>query len=470
MVKGHEQKLRDGGATGDDAAKSSPALSTKPGKVKKSEKAKKPEPDRTPEDGISFKDRRPYLAMGRPIPRDLKLAMRDRDSTLPHIITTMCMEWISETSESGISTPYAKRVILDGHGLTLAMARKCKIEGRQPESDEAAYQTPILIGAPFEASGKQRVVRWCHNLRNQHGETDLTVFYLMNCMEKTYTKKVSVDILSTDTDMLNLSLIYLNKKGSTAPQVNWRYAPNLSWVYYSENYRDNSGKWVNVNHLMSLIESASFDRMAPPGRKKAESVKKKHEEDLLAMSRDELTTRNRLHDGESKNFRSLQYRVFSFVAAIMAVKTDYTDPFKGVTHEKFITAMMRYADYIGDLVSLSPDHAYGIQLKGDAYARLLKTAYMLSKTARFRKDNDHQDEIVHPGSMSLEVVRSTTSDMANHFMTDAVLTSASQHMRYILIIYNQVGVDSKLIEPNPLNYSYRPVDPKLPLSRNNITR
>lgn len=455
IVKGHEQRKRDDSKV----TASSPK-----------ESKKKPEPDRTPSDGIGFKQRRPYLVRGQPIPRDLKLAIGDRDDTLPHIISCMCMEWANPGSELAIVTPKFKRVIIDGHGLTLEMARWCKIGGKYPANDEEAYQTPILIGDPFEHSYDKSHARWFPALRNQHGETDFAIFFHMSKMEKMYSERLHAEIYTTDTDLINLSLIYLDGKGANGPQIYWRYTPNLCWIYYSDKLNDEQCKWVDANHLHKLISDAGFDRMALPGKKKAENTRKRFEEAMNSMSEEEMAVMKRGHDGERKKFMLLKHPLMSFVATVLAVKTDYTDAFKGVTHEKFIAAMMMHSDYIGDIVSISNEHTYGISLNGDSYVRLLKTAYMLSKPARFRKDDSTKDEILHPGLLTLESVRSATSSLAYQFMSDEAISQAAQHLRYLLILYHQVGRGDRLIEPDPRNYGYYPIDPNRPMDRSNIRR
>lgn len=466
MAKGHEQSLRDNKrSTEEQECESEP-------KNKNGKRTKKPEPDRTPLDGKPHRKRRPYLVSGMPIPRDVRLAIHDRDDSLPHIISLQCMEWISLGSPHCLNIPQFKRVIIDGHCLTLEMAKTCGVGGKYPASDKDAYQTPILVGDPFGNSDNKSFAIWCPEFKNQHGEADSCTFFLLEHLIGKYPHRIHAEIYSNDTDMLNLSLIELDKRGSEAPYIHWRFAPHPSWVFFTKLINSDTSKWADMNRLAQLISCGQFDRMAPPGRNKSKKIKEKHEELLRTMSIDDMDDKKRAHEGDQQKFTGLKYPLLSFVVAVLTAKSDYTDGIKGITHERFFSAMIQYADYIGDLIDISEDYGYGISINGGALCRLYKTAYMLAKSERFKKDKNNKGEIMHPSTISLKTIRSMTSSLAemNQFPSDDYILQSGKHLRYLMILYYQVGKSPRILEPNPLNYGYYPRDPTLPLSRNNIRR
>ena len=92
-TKGVEESHRD-----EKKQATTPGDGGEEGKKKRKSSAKDARPvsvkDPNPEDGIGFKDRRPYLTLDGPLPRDWSAAMKDRDDTLPHIVRWMCAHWL----------------------------------------------------------------------------------------------------------------------------------------------------------------------------------------------------------------------------------------------------------------------------------------------------------------------------------------------------------------------------------------
>lgn len=446
-IKGHEQNARN---------------QKTPVQSRKKAKEKKPEPDRTPVDGIPFKKRRPYLSAGKPIPRDIRLALDDRDDTLQDIIRCLSVAWVSPNSGARFDFPHDKRIILVGHGLTLADCEHMMIhKGKaDPQTDHDAYCTPLMVA--YYENG-QIGLSWLSDLRNELGETDMFLFYAIRKM-----RPHAVDILSVDTDMLALALTYLDKHHSSdVTKIYWRYYPALTWVYTFDGPHVNMERWVDVNALYVMMRGGKFNRYPPPKKNQSKKLKEEKEKALLLMSDADHERKKKEDDANESNYAKLQHPVLTLIMCFLVAKTDYTfQCLYGVTHEKYMEAMRRYSSYIGDLVEVREEKIF---LRGDSFLRLLKTAFMI---ARGRFKDPHSGEMIHPATLTMEDVRARTDDLnpKNRFPSDAQVLLSAKQIAAVLLIYSQIGTASKLLEPDPVAHGYGPRDSSKPISRNNILR
>lgn len=89
---------------------------------------------------------------------------------------------------------------------------------------------------------------------------------------------------------------------------------------------------------------------------------------------------------------NIQFAVESFIAAQYIGGGDYVDGYYGATYDHIATAYLRYAEHIGDLVSLDENSKYGVQVSGAAYANLLKFVFYCAyeKKAVLRLDSTQE--------------------------------------------------------------------------------
>jgi hypothetical protein len=443
IIKGEEQASRDG-------PKDVPTTS------KRRAKEIKPKPDTTPVDGIPHDKRRPYLTPKDAPPRDLKLAISDRNGTQMEIIRNIVSSWISPASGARLRVPDGKRVIIDGHCLTVAGGKAIGIAGDAPDTDEDAYCTPILIGTDF--GGEEDTVRWMPELFNRLGETDYTMFYMHKRMGDITGEPVRTDMLSTDTDTLMLGLVYMEKYGAQAGDLWWRYKPNLTWCFHTERPNVTFQEWVHVTAAYTAIKGGRFMRDPPPNAHRSESKKKAWQEERQRMTqaqRDDIAKKAEMNE---KSYESLSHGVMTFVAAMWSCGCDYTESYNRLTHEYFIDAIRQHIAYIGDVVVTD---SHGVMLNGNAYARLIKCAFMQSK--------DMKDK---PESVSMALIHKKMERLSKNFQfpsTERIQITA-RHLLYNLILAYQVGSASELSQPNPLHYYYELVDPSKGLTRDNLIR
>jgi hypothetical protein len=504
VAKGDEHHGRDGNDTTEAETGSEAGASPKTtSKSKAKAKADVPKPNYVPEDGISFKDRRPYLRMDDPLPRDFSLALSDREDTLMNIIAGISASWIDNDSGAQIYVPPDKQVLIDGHCLHLDTARQIGVKPRilneddpnsawEPKDDDEAYDTPISIS--YDDGGAV----WRPELKNQHGEAEVTCFFLHKRICELSQKLIGMDILSIDTDVMNYALNHVEKlhtiHGDQTPPIFWRFNPRLTWVYDMERPSFKLEEWAHINLLVDLIQKGKFERNLPPKKSMTSSQKAKYLEAIKNMSASQKNEKAKRDELIERNWRKLKHPVQSLIACIITCGGDYTCGYYGMTHDTFLEAYRTYSHIIGDIVTIDEDHAHKITMNTKAYIRLVKCAYIMKKKIMIdvkllddlKKAKDQREvckgkkrtggkevllppEIAHASTVA-HILEKRGLDEKNLFPTmKCLLINVLQVLYFLKIIY-QAGDNPKLEEPLCLKYFYKLRDSSKPLSRHNVER
>ena len=203
-----------------------------------------------PADGISYKQRRPYLALGKEIPEDINKAKHDRDDTLPHIVRCICRELLNplegrrlsdedaeppkpwepqtllpqENFTTSFTIPHGKRVVIDGHCLQLEDLRniqaifpnrqmaleawqvtlgKFKYEELAEQtlwdaagfkSDRDVYSTPVVVESIVGPEKQEmRIAYMCRALANEQGEGDFCFFGMHHLLSRMLHREKNPD-------------------------------------------------------------------------------------------------------------------------------------------------------------------------------------------------------------------------------------------------------------------------------------
>lgn len=408
-----------------------------------------------PKDGINFKDRRPYISGDKPLPADLSLAISDRDDTLMEIISFLNSFIISYYIKNKI--PSGKNLVIDGHCLKKDIAEKIGVEktnGWSPSSDYEAYCTPIVIN--------HKGAFWFEYLHNEYGEVDFTSFYIYDKLCEIEKKTLGLDIYSIDTDTMLLGLVYISKRlGVNCGGIYWRYEPKLSWVL---NYRDEEPKWPDQEEkwveLVELYKMANggcfnFQREKPPKLNKSGKP-------IVPRKKADFTR-------DIKGFTMLKSPILTMVTAIFTIGGDFIDKLPLITHETAMKALECYSSYIGDIVEVDRSkYSFHVNINGQAYVRFVKSCYIIQKDLK-GKDG----RAMHPSKIEYEEINDElrrAKRVAGGLPDLALLRCHARHLLYYLCLVFQIGDEKSLKLPNPLLYSYGPVDSKKPLARNNIKR
>ncbi len=467
------------------------------GKKRRSTNGGTPRPvpviDPNPEDGIGFKDRRPYLTLDDPLPRDWNGAMKDRDDTVRHVVRWLCLRWLGyEGEEVTFSVPKGKRIILNGHELTNEVVDPSNVRWHQ-KSRASIEDLPICVGTPVpggEGGITKTVLRgsdsrvlplrlevernfgfstsseWkrddltlCEDLKNEIGEADFQFFYLHKSLCESFGRSISAHIFSTDTDMLYLSLYHSRYVGlGSDPQIYWRYAPCISWVFRPDADRPwpTEEKWVCVNRLLEDIESGFVSR--------------DFEKQIDETERYREGSNDNNPGGESdggggnsvlmKDFSRLRFKVLDVLTCVFAGGgCDYTWGYQGITYDKILEAFLAHGSHIGDLVAMDPNVPHGITIVGDAYAKLIVVSYLMGK-------KQLRDFPIDVGVPEIER-RLNKIGPKNRFPDEDGMYGMMYHLLYYLKMIRQIH-SPDLTEPDPETYGFRAKDPNEPISRTNV--
>ena len=342
-----------------------------------------------------------------------------------------------------------------------------------PIPGEANVETGIVIHSIFrlelgfhvECHDRNRL-HFCLDLKNDLGEADFQFFFLHKALCKSFGKSLSAHILSTDTDMLYLSMYHCCYVGlGCEVDIHWRYGPGLSWVFRPDAERPwpNEEKWVCINRLLKDIESGFI------------SKKFKEQIDLTELARDDPGGNSPSFGGgideEEKvsvmmpDFKRLRFKVLDVMTCMFAGGgCDYTLGYQGITYDKIMEGFLAHGGHIGDLVKFDPDVLHEITLQGDAYAKLVVVSYLMGRG----RLSDFPVDIADSGGIS--EIRKRLSGLVpkNRFPDERGVYGMMSHLLYYLKMIRQIH-NPRLVEPDPTAYGFAPRDPTKPLSRSNIT-
>jgi hypothetical protein len=177
------------------------------------------------------KKKPPYFDLDDPIPLDFETAMKDRKVFRPWLLGWIARQLIeSEDPRLRVDVPFGKTLLISGHRLSREDAEDLEIEvGKM--TDKEILCTPISIVGP--SPGDMPEVSFAKWARNEIGEGEFQIFTLHRAVCEKKGIPMTLDCISTDSDFINLSLIYF-EKFPFAPQITWRYAPRQGWIFYRE--------------------------------------------------------------------------------------------------------------------------------------------------------------------------------------------------------------------------------------------
>lgn len=496
--------------------------SPKTNKKKKKNVEKKPPPDRRPADGIDFKKRRPYLRLNTDAPRDLALALEDREDTKCEIIRNIVSCWIDYTGSGRIDVPVDKSVTIVGHYITPVIASKLNFSNQLVDDTNQRsvdmskltstdwkdlslillmHITPIRLMRITETTWR---LEWANELRNYLGEADFSMFYIYRMLCKEKKKKLVAEIVTIDTDILWYSLIYLDKFKSESPTIIWKYDPHPKWVFFCGTPLYRKGSCVYINRLYHDIQNANWTNIPPPpvdtqadirnnkvnvdldknlplvvGSSLTKSGKKSAVKETKRKpkgKRDLWEDYKSFGEAQKIDFRKLKYNVITLVIAMISAGGDYTIGLPNITHEVILHTLRRHSAYIGDLVS-KVDYSGNRKtiLDGTAFAKFIKCAYMVAKDVREKPEkyptaiDKKKPSLLDPASIEYKKLQSMYEHLVpkNRPPPTSVLIIHGKQLMFCMKLAFQIG-ERKLTEPLCLDYEYELIDPTKQLMRDNV--
>lgn len=469
-----------------------------------------------PEDGISYENRRPYLNLDETIPRDWDAALTDRERTAKHIIAWIAYQlFFSRDTRCRVQVPPGKLFMFEGHCL-----EKKLFDDLATTLGDNVYQNlfskiktgindidhmPLVMHTTLPKtsgtySGPKEIIYFEPELYNTHGEADSTFFWYITKLGE-MTDAQYFGIFSNDTDILFYSLWYMAKYIGDSPyhddfgHIIWRFAPDIDWSLRFMTPNINFCSFVYINLLYQLIwgngdgidipvSNSVFAREYRDAKKKEEEKKKKEEE----IPKKKATPKEYEWGILRKQISEIDNPVQNLVISMIASGCDYIKGYYGITMEKFLFAVARNADYVGDLIKEKKHHkdekkaCRSYFLNGDAYARMILTAYMYSKPKRFTSDasrkkrkraeeGDPNIEDIEPAEYNYKKIGEFTKTLGakNRIPSKDFIVSSCLHLHFYLEMLDQLG-KNKIIEPDHNTFGYSKIYAKEELGRKNIQK
>jgi hypothetical protein len=213
---------------------------------------------------------KPFMELDLPLPIDWSLALSDREGFRKEVIAWLCEQWVmSGDPEVRISIPSGKNLVLNGHCIETS---ERIFNGSAPEPIDDLAITPIIIcgGEGCEID----TVSVAPTLKNKSGEAEFQVFFLFKGICKLEGKSLSLDIISTDTDVMYLALIYAEKYHGACGQISWKFGPRGGWILYRDDPDESIEERVDINRLRKDIISAKFIPTFKPIQKEPQRKRK----------------------------------------------------------------------------------------------------------------------------------------------------------------------------------------------------
>lgn len=468
-----------------------------------------------PEDGIGYEERRPYLELDKNIPRDWDAALTDRENTAKHIIAWIAFQlFFSSDPECRVSVPHGKFFMFDGHCLKRALFEELIEKTNSQDYSElfSKIDEPLGIkGMPLVMfvsppkttgtyEGPKVHMYFEPELYNKHGEADFTFFWYINRLMVMYDVEY-FGIFSNDTDILFYSLWhnskYMNGRSiGYKAEIIWKYAPNIDWAltFYEPNISFSS--FVHINSLHFLICGIPLELDLPTSTTVFPREYKTSEEKKSAPKK---TVTKKPVVPKEYNWSILRRQIAktgnpiqNLVLCMLASGCDYIKGYYGITVEKFLFAMARNFDYIGDLAGYELGSAKTnlnmgenetlFNLNGDAYSKLVLTAYMYSKPKRFlsdantkkrkrMEDDDPNIEDIDPTLNNYKKIKEATKSLGakNRLPSKEFILASCLHLLFYVEMLNQLGSD-RIEEPDHNTFAYSKIYESQDIGRKNIQK
>lgn len=269
--------------------------------------------------------------------------------------------------------PSGKRLIIDG-------------------ASNKRNELPIVIRTTM--TGEQCKPCYCKRLKNSIGETDYAMVFFARKLSEPLTQEQlqkqldeeededfielydmliwhgrptdDILLISNDTDCVLAAAFLQNlRRGEDREFVtNW-------FINLGGSERDGTGHTAKPRHLRVSEEE-----------KNTVYIRQYFDANTFCRQLSKLLTAS-----------NIQFPVESFIAALYIGGGDYTDGYYGASYRCLAEAYIHYREHIGDLIAISSDDiGYGITVRGEAYASLLKFAFYRAyeKASLLRADCDEE--------------------------------------------------------------------------------
>ena len=471
-----------------------------------------------PSDGIPHTQRRPFLCPSKGFPEDYDEGLTDRMGTRMSILRAICFYLLDVTESSpacralytqgvkrgtldmALRVPEGKCVILVGHCLAKEdLVQLCGYLQQDPAgtcdewkdlTDDDLYEIPVVLHGGGHVPGEY-CIQVATGLRCGMGETDFSVFGLWEKLctraggvltetKLEWTRRTGFHITSTDTDLLYYGIISLAKDDLLAspplhlPPIHINYGAQ-SWVQRRRAPWLATEQWCDLRALYGYLQRLGSDYS--------------------------------------------RQGALNYVVALFNGGGDYMLGYAGLPAYWFALAIWHHGEYIGDLLEMRPHWkpAFEEQPADDvqdleamlladdtllpppgpseprdvfakpphlrfhtkAYLRLVKTAYMLSKSQLFtalksdRASNRaqllvppgptadparHRIHILSPSRWSVEAILDKTAHYNSELWTfpdEDTIAARGKQLVYYLHLATQLG-QMELVLPDPDDFAYEP--------------
>jgi hypothetical protein len=338
----------------------------------------------------------------------------DRSGFRRRIIAYVSGEMIRGDSTGKVLLEPGKRFIIDGHCMTKKDMMSCGVDMSEYKEDDCIPLDDIPITVTVHNG--VRKIRLSPELYNSIGEAEFVPYFYINSFSEEQERHLAVQIITTDTDAVYLTLLYLHKVKTTSK------LPNICLMQSTLSKKEQV--YLHVNRLYDVIDT-------------------------------------------DPALRNVKHRIPYLVACMHAAGSDYTGSHYYVPHVHFLTAATKAVDRIGNLIDVKDGK---IKLNGSSYCNLLLYAYAYARKDRIT-DADIHDITPLKINMYMDGTYDDKKslDVSKFFpcVEDNVL-SGLQLLYYMKMCYD-VG-SHRIGNVNLLKYGYEKIDEDKPLERGNIKR
>ncbi len=423
--------------------------------------------------GIIPPDELPPLGLG--LDEELPLEMwssymADRDGYRRDIISFLiCELFRTDDSDSGgggdelgyvkFYIPPNKRLIVDGHCLSLEQVQFLNVKNIHAIPKWDLVVDPLTGYSNIEyyplALCEDSTNATADNLSptyttflipfyNVIGEADFLPYFILEKnrtlypLSKGYYRYKHAEIISVDTDLCYLSLMYLHKR-TIRELAEQRMTPLNITIRQSRLARYKNREYVDINMLYGMILN----------------------EPKLAH---------------------LKHKVLSVLFAMFAAGSDYTDYHYYVPYNNFLAAI--YNPSVGDLLTMKIEKGqsnnnetsftHTVVLNVEGYVRLLLYAYIYARKGRIpieeaknvttQNINNYLD-----GTYGTTAATRKPLESAKLFPTPEDIRVSGKQMMYYMEMCYSVG-DPEVNKLDPLEYGYELVDVSKGMIKGNIRR
>lgn len=446
-------------------------------RLSQSEKSQEDRKMYLPNDFVPFTElKKPYLRLNEPLPFDWKLAMCDRDNFRAWVTGWLSMQMISSSDPSCLfRLPQGKMVVLHGHYLTKEFIQEANtrlspdaqiiipIDNHENHvSDLILNEIPLIVTGGED--GELLKSRFAPELRNRNGEAEFAFFVLYKKLQAKFPSLKSLDILSPDTDIMLLSLIYLHKVGEeSAGKITWKYSRG-GWIFYTPAPKVIEEKRADINSLAAGILYGDFQGSFDSPKLKNPEIATS--EELQHFHNDY----SNFFPVENDCYGDPGGAIWNYIVAL-ATASDYTSAFYGITQWRMLKALLKHTKYIGKIISYNRNAKIPVKINFENYARLIKCAYVYS-TGRFDGINPEEIRVSHIRDFTEKKQKGGKKPLneKSWYPSFWALELRKKHLTIYLHLMSQVGNDD-IFEPEDVTkFGYMLIDGNKSHTRDNIIR